>query len=177
MLTAVIFFPGMVLHELAHAVACFVFGSKVTAIKPWGPSGASVTHAGTTGWKNFAISLAPFFVNTALAALCFFAAHKLVILGPSAQAAAFYWLGASFAYYAFPSDTDLDSGWKVLWKHYKDSLLLRRGIFAFLFHLVTFPLLLPAWFALKILGLLDAFTAGFAWAVFLLVLAAMPLVL
>ena len=175
---AILFFPGMVLHEISHAVACALLGVKVTKVRLWSRSGASVSHRATTGWKNFAVAIAPFFVNTALALAALWVGHQSLLrtaffdAGRLGTIAFFYWLGASFAYYAFPSEADLNSGWGVLWRHYKSRLLLQKGALSALMHWLTLPLLLPARVALGLLGFMNQEGAGTAWAVFLFLVAA-----
>ncbi|MCK4326923.1 MAG: DUF3267 domain-containing protein [Candidatus Diapherotrites archaeon] len=170
MLESVLLFPGMMLHEISHALACALLGVGVTKVKLWGRRGASVTHSATTGWKNFAVAIAPFFVNTALAAVALWVGHaglqKMVFFEPGKAASLlfFYWLGVSFAYYAFPSEADLNSGWKVLWRHYKARLFLQKGIVSTLLHWLTLPLLIPARVVLGVLGFMNQPRAGTAWA-------------
>ncbi|MFC2174798.1 M50 family metallopeptidase [archaeon] len=174
-----LFFPGMMLHEIAHAVACVLLGVDMTKIKLWGKSGASVTHRPTTGWKNFVVAIAPFFLNTLLAVVALWVGHialmktAFFVPGKIGYILLFYWLGASFAYFAFPSETDLKSGWKVLWRHYKSRLLLQKGVVSTLLHWLTLPLLIPARIVLGLMGFMNQPRAGTAWAVVLFLFTAL----
>lgn len=166
---AIVFFPGMIVHEAAHALACVVLGVKVTKIKFWGSACGSVTHHATTGWRNFVIAIAPFFVNTAAACLLFWIGHRGVLAMPFFELSLigkvllFYWLAFALAYFAFPSETDLRSGWSVLWRHYKSCLLFQNGFLSFFIHLFTLPLLVLAWVVFSVLGFMNQPRAGLAW--------------
>lgn len=179
MLVAVLLFPGMLLHELAHAFACVLLGVKVTKAKLWGIGGASITHKRTTGWRNFAVAVAPFFINSTAAILSFFLGNigleKIAFIDANriVPVLFFYWLGVSFAYFAFPSETDLRSGWGELWRHYAGGLLFRRGIADALLCWLTLPLLPIAWLAVAMLRLLNRPRAGYAWAVVLFLAVAL----
>ncbi len=169
----------MALHELAHAAACVLLGVKVTKAKLWGLSGASITHQQATGWKNFIISTAPFFVNSLAALLSLYLGHiglaKIAFLdwGRLVPVLLFYWLGVSFAYFAFPSETDLRSGWGELWRHYVTGIIFRRGVASAILCWLTLPLLPLAWLAVVMLRLSNQPRAGFAWAAVLFLVSAL----
>lgn len=179
MIESILLFPGMILHELAHALACILLGVKVTRTKLWGPTGASVTHQATTGWKNFLVSIAPFFVNTPLALLSFYIGHAgvhyfaFIELEPILKIMLFYWLGVSFSFFAFPSETDLKSGWRTLWKHYANRMLFGKGIISAFLHWITAPLLFPAWIVLTVFGLINHPRMGLLWALALFLATAL----
>jgi len=180
MIESLLLFPGMLLHEIAHALACLLLGVRITKAKLWGLGGASITHQRTTGWRNFAVALAPFFVNSSVAVTSFYVGHigleKTVFIGSRLlPILLFYWLGISFAYFAFPSEADLRSGWGELWGHYRSRLLSQAGAFAALLCWITLPLLPFAWMATAMLRLLNRPRAGLAWAVVLFLATALYL--
>ena len=53
----IVFFPGIVLHELAHYVACALTGTKTHRIKWWGLREASVQHSVSGPFRNILISM------------------------------------------------------------------------------------------------------------------------
>jgi hypothetical protein len=112
-LVALLTFPGVIVHELAHRLSCAVAGVPVYKVRYFrlgNPSGY-VVHGGTRDYSGaFLICVAPFLFNSG-AALAFFA---FAINGDFAGAAAvplLCWLGISIAMHSFPSRADADNLW------------------------------------------------------------------
>lgn len=113
-------FPGVIVHELAHALFCRMYGVAIYEVKYFH---FSTTFGEPAGWvlhepidrpfANMMIGIGPFFVNTILGAL---------IAAPAAIPVLWFnsnnlldlllmWLGISVAMHAFPSTGDARSIW------------------------------------------------------------------
>lgn len=109
---SIITFPGVIIHELAHQIFCYLCGLKVYEVKYFqfsNPCGYVVHEATDKPGKIFLTSMGPFFVNTILGIL--------IILPASIEVIAFKqysnlpvlvlaWLGFSILMHAFPSTGD-----------------------------------------------------------------------
>lgn len=116
-------FPGVIVHELAHALFCRLFGLKIYAVcyfrfsTGFGqPAGYVIHEPSQKAWQDLFVGIGPFFVNTivgsviaAPAAIPFFRFHSgdpldyLLI-----------WLGVSIAMHSFPSTGDASSIWQSI---------------------------------------------------------------
>jgi len=143
-IVALVTFPGVMLHEIAHALACNLVGVRVYRTRLFKLSGNTagyVQHARPRSFfQAFVISTAPLVVNSFAAMLTFYAALKLppdaAIFGIK-ERYILYWLGFSFAMHAFPSTGDANNVWrygKSVWK--RNPLVI-----------LTFPLLLLIYLA------------------------------
>lgn len=112
MIISVITFPGVIVHELAHQLFCYLCGLKVYEVKYFqfsNPCGY-VIHEGTDNpLKIFLTSMGPFFVNTILGLLIITPASIEVIAFDqynNVLVLAIAWLGFSILMHAFPSTGD-----------------------------------------------------------------------
>jgi hypothetical protein len=111
---ALLTFPGVIVHELAHFLFCRLFRLAVFDVcffRVGNPAGY-VLHEPTLRFSAaFFVGLGPFFVNTVLCVvLClpaFIPVWELQIPDPVSWF--FYWLGLSIGMHAFPSSHDLDN--------------------------------------------------------------------
>jgi len=112
-------FPGVVIHEFAHAWACRRMGVrviKVCYLRLGNPPGYVLHERPATALKHIVIATAPLFVATFLslviscAAGVFFVSHA-VDDSHGAILAVSLWLSFSFALHAFPSGGDVDALW------------------------------------------------------------------
>ncbi|HWT74076.1 MAG TPA: metalloprotease family protein [Mobilitalea sp.] len=111
-LISIVTFPGVIIHELAHQIFCYLCGLKVYEVKYFrigNPSGYVIHESTDNPGKVFLTSMGPFFVNTILG--------LLIILPASIEVIAFKeyanilnillaWLGFSILMHAFPSTGD-----------------------------------------------------------------------
>jgi hypothetical protein len=167
-----IFFPGVVFHELAHAIASVLMGSRVTGGSFWGEREAQVVHEEVPGLRGFLISMAPFFFGTALALLFLQLAQSNIRFSPTPasvfQSLFLYWLAMSAAYHCFPSARDASNARFELGSWYGRALSFSLGAFAGLFAWLTLPLFVALYLLtvpLEILGEIASF--GLAWFVVL----------
>jgi hypothetical protein len=112
-------FPGVIVHEFAHAWACRCMGIavvKVCYLRLGNPLGYVLHERPVYAVQHIMVAVAPFFVSTFIALFissmvsAFFTSHALIefhdIVIPSAL-----WLGFSIALHAFPSSGDADALW------------------------------------------------------------------
>jgi hypothetical protein len=116
---AILTFPGIVVHELAHKLLCdfaHVPVHKVCYFRLGNPSGY-VKHEQTNSYgKALLIDTAPFLINTLIAVILYSIA---IIIPQSPITYILYWLGISIAMHSFPSSGDADNLWnqsKSSWK-------------------------------------------------------------
>lgn len=111
-------FPGVIVHELAHALFCRFFGVDIYAVKyfqfatGFGQPAGYVMHGPTkTANHNVLIGIGPFFVNTILGGIIGAPAAIPVLKFGSGDPLDYFliWLGVSIAMHAFPSTGDAAS--------------------------------------------------------------------
>ena len=112
-------FPGVIIHEFAHAWACRRVGvrvHKVCYLRLGNPMGYVLHGRPATALQHIAIATAPFFVSTCLslmiscAAGAFFVSHAVEDYHDVIPVLAL-WLSFSVALHAFPSSGDADALW------------------------------------------------------------------
>ncbi len=117
-LIALLTFPGVIVHEIAHRLFCDLAKVPVynaVYFRLGNPSGY-VVHGPVPDLKSaFLIAVGPFFVNSFVCALvCFSVMVPVLILKDYAEAGTplslfQLWLGISIGMHAFPSKQDLDN--------------------------------------------------------------------
>lgn len=116
-------FPGVIVHELAHALFCRLFGLKLFEVKymqfvvGFGqPAGYVIHEPAKEAWKNVLVGLGPFFVNTTMGAIIAAPGAIPVLKFDSRDPLDLLlcWLGVSVAMHAFPSTGDAASMWQSL---------------------------------------------------------------
>jgi len=116
-------FPGVIVHELAHALFCRLFGIGIYEIKYFqlttsfrAPTGYVVHEPAKHAWQNVVVAIGPLVVNTILGA---------IIAAPAAIPALHFesvdvvngfllWLGVSIAMHSFPSTGDAALIWRTI---------------------------------------------------------------
>lgn len=135
-------FPGVVVHEFAHAWACRRMGLavvKVCYLRIGNPAGYVLHEKPAYAIQHIMVAVAPFFVSTFLAlmvssvASAIFASHFLQEYQDLVIASAL-WLSFSVALHAFPSSGDGDALWG-------DVRRGQAGIFALLLLVPTVALI------------------------------------
>lgn len=122
-------FPGVIIHELAHQIFCYLCGLKVYEVKYFqasNPCGYVVHEATDHPGKVFLTAMGPFFINTLLG--------LLIILPASIEVIAFNeynnvlnlilgWLGFSILMHSFPSTGDAKVMVKQILKNSKVGII------------------------------------------------------
>jgi hypothetical protein len=116
-LIALVTFPGVVVHEMAHRFFCDVTDTDVYAVryfKPMGNPAGYVIHGQPRSLRAaLLISAGPLLINTLLCSLLTLTvAYQVIVLdaGPSDPVLiALGWLGYSIGMHAFPSRQDAAS--------------------------------------------------------------------
>lgn len=130
-LIALLTFPGVIVHEIAHRFFCDIFGVPVYdvcyfRVAVTGPSGYVVHGQVDKLSAAFWISVGPFIINTFLCALIAFPAQIAIRATESMNPLAEFfllWVSISIGMHAFPSKQDLDNFHAQI-KAGKNSLLL-----------------------------------------------------
>lgn len=109
----VLTFPGVIIHELAHQLFCFICRIPVYEIKYFqfqNPNGYVIRERTDSPWKNFLISMGPFFINTIIG-ICLLLTvtieNNLFGVSYNMLNNVVYWLGISMLVQSFPSAEDI----------------------------------------------------------------------
>lgn len=118
-IVALVTFPGIIVHEMAHEFFCRVAGVIVYEVKYFDPGknpAGYVLHSRIRSYgQAFLICTGPMVFNTVIgAAIAFPSALAVLDLGIEFWNLRFIdivllWLGGSIASHAFPSKTDIDN--------------------------------------------------------------------
>lgn len=100
-----ILFPGVWVHELAHALACIVSGVPIHKIEVHSRSG-KVVHRTSNLRSSVLISFAPLIIGGILSFVLFSYAKEMVEMDILLAALA-AWLGFSIAFHSIPSHPDM----------------------------------------------------------------------
>lgn len=122
MLIEIATFPGIIVHEMAHALFCRILGVRILKVcyfKFGNPAGYVLHDTPDSIFKQFLISTGPLFINTIFGAIIAFPGAlgllKLQISNPIEYF--LLWLGISVAMHAFPSTGDAKSFLHSIWFH------------------------------------------------------------
>lgn len=133
-------FPGVVVHEFAHASACRLVGVRVieAVYFRFGNPPGYVRHATPDRYRqSVVISVAPFLLNTVVAVAAFVGSVVLVSavgdvrtapLKYTVAACALGWIGLSVGMAAFPSTTDARTLWARSRREWRRSPVVLLGI-------------------------------------------------
>lgn len=115
-LIALVTFPGVIVHEMAHQFFCRLAGVAVFHVcyfRFGNPAGYVKHEVPQRLWQHVLICVAPFFVNTLLGALIALPAAIPVMTFDAGSTLNYVliWLGVSIAMHAFPSTGDGAAMW------------------------------------------------------------------
>ena len=152
LLIAIVTFPGVIVHEVAHQLFCRLRGVPVYDVRYFQfnmKTAGYVLHAppqdfGTT----FLISVGPLVVNTLLClAICFSASIPYRVFGDrSLQTYFLLWLGVSIGMHAFPSNQDAKHVWSAAKAEIQKKSVLAVLAFPFVILVYVANLLSIIWF-------------------------------
>lgn len=132
--------PGVVVHEFAHASACRLVGVRVVEAVyfQFGNPPGYVRHATPDRYRqSVVISVAPFLLNTVVAAAAFVGAALVVsategvLTAPleyAVVAVGLGWIGLSVGMAAFPSTTDARTLWTRSRREWRRSPVVLLGL-------------------------------------------------
>lgn len=134
----VLFFPGVVLHELSHVLACAATGVKVHKVKWFGVTEAFVQHDKPRALSGLVISLAPLLINNVLG---FFLLKSANAALPSEPVAAILlaWIGISLVIFSFPSKPDAENTFNAFTDSFGKKLSAPTPVLARLAWLALLP--------------------------------------
>ena len=138
-----VFFPGIILHELSHAIACVVLGVKIKKIQWIGKDGGFVVHEHNKSYKTIIVSVMPFFLNIVYSIACALLftmdiglALKIVLL----------WVGASALFFCLPSKDDSKNVFDSVKDSYSKKQSLLRWVYKIILIPITLVILILCWF-------------------------------
>jgi hypothetical protein len=114
-------FPGVIVHELAHALFCKLTGTqifKVCYFQLESPAGYVLHGPPSNLWKHILIGVGPFIINSSIGIALGMFAHFLKMEDRHSDftSVIFYWLAISIAMHSFPSTGDAKSIWTAIWQ-------------------------------------------------------------
>ena len=147
-------FPGVIFHELAHYLACIIFGVEVFSTRLFDSQEAFIQHAKPNAWQAVGISIAPFALNNLLAVWLLLLANDFVA-AMNPIAIVFYWLAIALAFHSFPSDTDAINAFNAVKESCVNHLRVGSTRKKFAWLLLTPFIFLPSLFLTGLLLLFD----------------------
>ena len=106
MFLELLFYPGVIIHEFTHFLACVLLGVKVTKIK-FGLKESFVQHHDVHDWKTIIIAIAPFLLSNIIAVLGIWYA---VEFRPEFYIfAIILWLAVTVVFQSIPSKKDIEN--------------------------------------------------------------------
>jgi hypothetical protein len=116
MFLELLFYPGVIIHEFTHFLACVLLGVKVTKVK-FGLKESYVQHLDVHNWKTILIALAPFILSNIISILLII--YTLKIRPAFYIFAIFLWIAITVAYHSAPSRKDIENVDKKIISIYK----------------------------------------------------------
>ncbi len=171
----IVFFPGIVFHELSHVLACHLTGVKVRNVKWFGVDEAYVQHDKPRALQGLFISIAPFLFGNFLGFELFLFGHELVTKA-SVFAIPIYWFAFSLLLYSFPSKQDAMNAFDSFVSFYKKKVIEKGSLVTRLLWALTFPVFfVPVILILGFILLFDsAFILRILWVFTLIGLSVYP---
>lgn len=152
-LFTIIFYPGIIVHELSHLVACWIIRVRVSKVKLFSLKEAYIKHSDARALKMVSITLAPFVMGTIISAFLLIKANGLAQstiteLKPLLYMLLYYYLSFAIVYYSFPSRGDTNNSLDACLKALKGLLFKEENL---LLKLLKISLLSWAVFAVMVL--------------------------
>ena len=113
-------FPGVIVHEFAHQLFCWMTGTRVIKVcyfRFGNPSGFVLHEAPSNFWKHLLIGFGPLVVNSVLGLVLGLIIHSYPYSMAFDNRVHYFllWLAISIAMHSFPSTGDASSLWKATW--------------------------------------------------------------
>ncbi len=156
-LISIFSFPGIIVHELSHKLACKKFNVKVLETKYWSLKGGYVVHEATDDAKAVAaISIVPFIIGSLMAVLlgiaCVAMKHSELLKN---YIWAVYFLAVTIGMHSFPSKQDTSNFLDFAKHAKKKSLIVTASALHYVFSILN--ALRAAWIDLAYGVLLASF--------------------
>lgn len=162
-----VFFPGIILHELSHAIACVVLGVNIKKIKWISKEGGFVIHEHNKSYKTIIISIIPFFLNIVYAIAC--ALLFTMNVGPILKVL-LLWIGGSALFFCLPSKDDAHNVFDSVKDSYSKKQSLTKWLYKILLTPFTLIILILSWlFKLLDESLLFRFILIIFWVVLFII--------
>jgi len=115
---ALLTFPGVIVHEVAHMLFCKLRGLAVIDVcfvRLGNPAGYVVHEPPKDFLSSFLVAVGPFIVNSVLCVAFCFPAFVPVKVFDQADPISYFliWLGVSIGMHAFPSPHDANNLWQA----------------------------------------------------------------
>ncbi|MFH0970511.1 MAG: metalloprotease family protein [Candidatus Diapherotrites archaeon] len=98
-------FPGVLVHELSHAIGCWISGIPIHKVEVTSTSGKVIHDRGNVR-SSILISIAPLFIGTILAIILYGMGKEIVEKEPLFALIA-GWAGFAIAFHSIPSSQDM----------------------------------------------------------------------
>ncbi len=131
----VFFFPGIIFHELSHALACILLNVSIKKIKLVGKDGGYVVHDDSKSYKIIIISLFPFFLNIFISLVC---ARVVLLEKDLLVIVVCSWLALASIFFCLPSAQDAKNVFSVL----KRSYFKKQSFFLMFIKILFIPITL-----------------------------------
>jgi hypothetical protein len=131
----IIFFPGVICHEIAHIFACVLLNVPIHKIKLIGKEGGYVVHDDSKSYKIIVISLIPFVFNILVSFIC---ARVVLLENDIIVKIIAVWIALSVLYFCLPSAQDVKNVLSVL----KRSYFKKQNLFLFILKILLLPITL-----------------------------------
>ncbi len=169
---SVLFFPGVVFHELSHVIACTLTGVKIQKVKWFGTDEAFVQHDKPNAWQGLLITVAPFVLGSIIGFQLLLFGHAMLSAW-SPTALLVYWFALSVLLYSFPSKQDALNAFNAFSDFYRRRVLEKGPLLERLVWMLSFPFFfVPVILILGFILLFDtAFVLRFLWVAAILIIS------
>jgi len=172
-----IFFPGIIFHELSHYIACILMGVEVKKVEFFGKGDSYVVHGKANLLQSIIITTAPFILGN-IFALIFLLFAKSILSSLSPLIILFslfsFWFAVSFIYYSFPSQKDAQNTFDAFFQFFHEKVFESKEFPKKIFWAILTPFMfVPMTFLLGIILLFDkSRIMSLFWGLIILLIAA-----
>lgn len=150
-----VFFPGIIFHELSHYLACLLMGVEVKEVEFLGKKDSFVVHGKANLPQSIAITIAPFILGN-IFALIFLLFAKATFFSINPLMIIYLWFAVSFVYYSFPSEKDAQNTFDAFFLFFQEKVFESKEFSKKVFWAILTPFMfVPMTFLLGIILLFD----------------------
>jgi len=169
MLLEILFYPGVIIHEAMHFLACLLLGIRVTKVS-FGLKTSYVQHVDSNAWKTILIALAPFLLSNFIASIIIY--YTLISRPDLILFLILLWVALTIIYHSIPSKKDTENVDKKVSQIYRN-LKTKKVLPLIILFISNTLLIIP----LKLFTFLINIFNKWAWLRVLLILAVFQIVL